>query len=161
VTFQGTTYDKWRLPKVQPLDGISFDMTYMYDGSTDIGYNISAPGSVYAGTTASEFAHLYFWGLDNQARFDFSGDPNLSGGLNKTGDFLSLSKEYYWIGSETSETDAWAFMLDHGFQGDQEKDYYCSAMAVLDGDVAGVSEPAAMLLLGSGLVLLAIIRRKF
>ncbi len=39
-------YTDWRLPRVRPVNGISFQYFYARnDGSTDIGYNIGAPNS--------------------------------------------------------------------------------------------------------------------
>lgn len=39
-------YSDWRLPQTLPVDGTSYDYGSVDDGSTDYGYNISAPGSV-------------------------------------------------------------------------------------------------------------------
>jgi len=38
-----------------------------FDGTTDRAYNISAPGTAYVGSTASEMAHLFFNTLGNLA----------------------------------------------------------------------------------------------
>lgn len=43
-------YNDWRLPTTAPVDGNAFKYTSSYNGSTDHGFNISAPGSVYAGS---------------------------------------------------------------------------------------------------------------
>jgi len=58
-------YDDWRLPTVTPVNGIGFQLyeasdDRLWSGSRDWGYNISAPGSAYPGTTASEMAYMYY-----------------------------------------------------------------------------------------------------
>ncbi len=53
-------YDDWRLPTLTPVNGVAFNFSEdFFGGSTDIGYNISAPGSTYPNSTASELAYMY------------------------------------------------------------------------------------------------------
>ena len=70
MSFNGQIYNDWRLPQILPLNGSSYNYTHSYDGSTDRGYNISAPGTIYVGSTASELAHLYYTTLGNLAMYD-------------------------------------------------------------------------------------------
>lgn len=52
------TYADWRLPTVEPVNGVSFNYGFSKNGSTDVGYNMSEQGTAYAGSTGSEMAHL-------------------------------------------------------------------------------------------------------
>ena len=54
-------YSDWRLPNTLPLNGIDYD----YGPGGDVGYSVGAPGTPYAGSTASEMAHLYYTTLSN------------------------------------------------------------------------------------------------
>ena len=49
----------WRLPTTRPVNGAGFVFGTSYDGSTDVGWNITSPGS--------ELAHLYNVTLGNIA----------------------------------------------------------------------------------------------
>ena len=42
----------WRLPKVSPVDGSTFNLNYVHDGSTDFAENISAADTLYSGSTS-------------------------------------------------------------------------------------------------------------
>jgi hypothetical protein len=47
----------WRLPDTNPVDGTTADDAIIsFIGTEDRGYNISAPGTLYAGSKASEMA---------------------------------------------------------------------------------------------------------
>ena len=74
ANFLGAT--GWRLPNANPVDGIAHDDMYADDGSTDVGFNISAPGTIYAGSKANEMAHLFHNTLGNSSWHDTSGNPN-------------------------------------------------------------------------------------
>lgn len=60
----------WRLPTVEPLNGSSFNYSSSFNGSTDYGYNQSEQGTAYAGSTASEMAHLFYNTLNNKGYCD-------------------------------------------------------------------------------------------
>ena len=72
----------WRLPVANPIDGASYDVGFSEDGSTDIARNLTAAGSVYAGSTASEMANLYHNTLGNISTRDVNGDPTSCFGGN-------------------------------------------------------------------------------
>src|SRR5208337_74912 len=52
LTVGGTTAGTWTLPTTLPVNGSTYNYNWSYNGSTDVGYNISAPGSAYPGSTA-------------------------------------------------------------------------------------------------------------
>jgi hypothetical protein len=136
LTYGG--YDDWRLPSALNLDG----------SGPCAGLNC----------TGSEFGHLY------SAEFGNPGNAGLQL-INFDGLF-----SIYWTSTEASPTEAWAFSFASlGKQGTLEKDPWCSsclpvlgnvyAWAVRDGDSAQVPEPSPWLLLGAGLVCLALGRK--
>jgi hypothetical protein len=166
----------WRLPDTNPVNGSMFNENFAYDGSTDYGNNVSAPGTVYAGSSASEMAHMFYNTLGNHNRCSPStstasscADPQPAPFLSNTGPF-NLQNGAYWSGTSidpvryTLPDYAWYFNFDNGQQGYtyQYNNYY-RAWAVHDGDV-GVSivpVPAAVWLFGSGLLgLLALARKR-
>jgi hypothetical protein len=149
-----------------PINGVSYNNLHTYDGSTDRGYNLSAPGTVYAGNKGSELSYLYYNSLGNLAYYDVNGDfPQQGWGLQHTGPFINFEgpSSYYWTGSEyggSGSDHAYDFYFNHGGQGDSVKDTPLYAWAVRDGDVSAVPEPSTMFLLGAGLIGLVGLRRR-
>ncbi len=95
-------FSDWQLPKAEPVNGVSWNGQLSYDGSTDEGYNISAPGSAYPGTHAHPLAHLFYQSLGNQGRYDVNGNRNIqgcpddaNGCLRNTGPFINLLPDEY------------------------------------------------------------------
>ncbi len=157
----------WRLPAVDPLSG-TFNYSDSYNGSTDRGYNVSEQGTAYAGSTASEMAHLYYHTLDNKA---FCAPTSVypictlqvGWGLSNKGPFSNLKIFSYWSGTDYApSTSAWVFNFDGGWQGHAPKSYDEFAWAVHDGDIgsAVVPTPPAVWLFGSALGLMGVMRRK-
>lgn len=163
---RNVTYTDWRLPSVYPVhfvqDWRNYNFTYSTDGSTDHGYNISAPGSTYPGTTASELAFMYYQNLENKGYFDTQGIHLVGFGLvddpsnpNDESLFINLQPDIYWAynGYVIPELGAWEFSMYDGMQPNYAGGARY-AWAVRDGDVAAVPEPEiyAMMLAGLGLV---------
>ncbi len=160
----------WRLPAVGPVNGTSFDYLPAYNGSTDVGFNVSEQGTAYAGSTASEMAHLFYNTLGNMSPCATTSIyPTCSEqpyGLGNTGPFsdFQLRPSSYW---SYDDYDAWYFNFYNGDQGylysNPTNKLY--AWAVHSGDVgaavATVPVPAAVWLFGSGLMgLIGIARRR-
>jgi hypothetical protein len=157
--------NNWRLPAINPLDGISFRLPQpsdaYYDGSWDHGLNISAPGSTYAGSTASEMAHLSYNTLGNNSVFDLNGIPTVCGEsfappfcLTNRGPFSNLQPDRYWSGTawESQSDTAWHFSFDDGSQGGLDTGGH--AWALRPGDIAAVPAPGTLWLFGTGLIAL-------
>ncbi len=166
-------YDNWRLPMVAPVNGVGFQYARSYDGTTDRGYGLGAPGSLNAGTTASEMAHLYYTTLGNKA---FCGPQSSGdicsiqdgGGLTNRGPFTDLPEFTFWAGQEYFPGGdlAWVFRFGPqtgffgGNQGGSLKVTLRHAWAVGDGDIAVIPVPAAFWLFGSALGVLGWQKRR-
>jgi len=164
----------WRLPHVLPVNGSGYNYNWSAHGSTDVGYNISAPGSVYPGSTSSEMAYLYYVELGNKGEYDINGNfPQPGWGLVNMGPFYNLRPFHYWSGTECSlyAYNAWHFGFGNGAQIINYELNTNFALAVHSGDVLGngvvlpngptVPIPGAVLLLVPGLASIAVLRRKF
>lgn len=163
----------WRLPTVSPIDGTTEDD---YNASTvgteDYGFNVSAPGTLYAGSTASEMAHLFYNTLGNKGfcdpamPSDFAHCPEQAGwGLSNTGPFANVQTPSGYWSATTFAPDplgAWLFSFYNGVQTYSHKSNYFFAWAVHDGDAGAsiVPVPAAAWLFGSGLIGLLGMSRK-
>jgi len=105
-------FDDWRLPHILPVNGISFNDSYLsYDGSTDYGYNIGAPGSAYPGSTGSEMAYMYYNNLGNECLI---GTHIPGQGLVNIGDFTNLAGASYWSDLEYRPPSEYAWYFDFG-----------------------------------------------
>ena len=172
------TLSNWRLPSIAPLNGVRFRFATSTSGNTDDGYNISAPGTRYAGSTASELAYMYYNNLGNIGRCPITGwNDCLTTPVDlNPGPFINLFGAVYWFNSKESlpfaPVDAWG--LDMGFQYGAQGGYNGNrggaAWAVMDGDVALVDggggppglipEPGTIALLGLGMLGLRFVARR-
>ncbi|MEQ1800641.1 MAG: PEP-CTERM sorting domain-containing protein [Gammaproteobacteria bacterium] len=177
----------WRLPTIRPVNGVSFNSLDSQVGETDNGRNISAAGTLYAGSTAHEMANLFYNTLGNVAGYYPAGLGGqcltfpVNGGVQiipscfqNPGPFANLLQTFYWEGLAWSETDAWIFHWREGYQGiwwknsaamdapvPPDTNYYVHAWAVIDGDpLAVVPVPSALWLFGSALGVMGWMRRK-
>lgn len=157
----------WRLPDVNPVNGIEFNPTSSFNGTTDYGYNIGAPGTAYAGTKASEFAYLFYNVLGNVGYCDpilstASTCSGVSGAVLNKGPFSNYQGGQYWTSTDRPGTSfAWLYNVSGGGQYPYAgKLANASAWAVKSGDVSAVPVPAAVWLFGSGLISLAGLARR-
>ena len=168
-TVRKVTYTDWRLPNTGPVNGVSmtpepFPGGYVssWNGATDVGYNISAPGSAFPGSKGSEMAYLFYNDLGNKGYYDVNGVYQPGNGLSNTGPFSNFQPYFYWSGTEYAPNtgNAWTFTSDGSQSWNSKSRFPMYALAVRPGDVAAVPVPAAVWLLGSGLIGLAGITRK-
>lgn len=151
-------FSDWRLPSARLIG----QDDHSFDGSTDLGAN----------NTRSELGHL-FHELGNQAAYTPAGVPVMSGlgWLNSTFtdadtglpvSFLHVQNGMYWAAEEYSSPDeAWYYYAEFGLQNYSYKTAQYSAWAVRTGDVAAVPVPAAAWMLGSALVGLLGVKRRY
>jgi Protein of unknown function (DUF1566) len=168
----GSGITGWRLPTVSPIDGTTTDDgKFAYNGSEDRGYNVSAPGTLYAGSTASEMAHMFYntlcdKGSCNPTTSTVTSCMGQTGyGLSNAGPFSNLQSSIYWSATEYAPNTnyAWPFTFYDGEQINGNKAHSFYAWAVHAGDVgaSAVPVPAAAWLFGSGLLgLIGMGRRK-
>lgn len=171
----GSGITGWRLPTTNPIDGTTLnDNVISYIGTEDRGYNVSAPGTLYAGSTASEMAHLFYNTLGNKAYCDPAtstvsscSGPQPGWGLTNTGPFSNVpvvGNVSYWSDTEYAldASNAWAFSFKDGSQSGTgtTKIVGYKAWAVHSGDVGAVPEPEAWGLMLSGLALVGAAARR-
>ena len=123
-------YNDWRLPINLPVNGISYNHYFSYDGSTDNSFNIFSLNS--------ELSYLYHVELGNLSFLDSSGAEQAGGGLVNRGPFIGLQSYNYWSGTANNlfSTSAWMFRFEWGNQQTNGKGELFFATAVRDGDVA-------------------------
>lgn len=166
---RGVELTGWHLPDVSPVNGVSWHFATGTAGDTDDSYNISAPGTIYAGTTASQLAYMYYNNLDNTARCPPVGgfaaclDPSAPrvAPLNY-GPFINPQTQY-WTDSNEDLPFADALILEfdttqYGAQSAANAAVARAAWVVRDGDVAAVPEPSTWLMLAAGLGLVGLHR---
>lgn len=162
VSYLGVT--GWRLPGVRPIDGTDMNWVWSTTGETDLGYNIGAPGTAYAGNPGSEMAHLFYTTLGGVGALDEGASPRAEYGLvDGAGPFSNLTGSF-WYGDEKPNDPARAvrFQFDAGYQNYYAKIDLQQAWGVLDGDVLATSAvplPASAWFFGSALLGLLGLRR--
>ena len=163
-------YSDWRLASNSPVNGSSFNTNYSYDGTTDVGYNITSP--------KSELAYMYYVNLGLKGYYSATGahqpDSGIFGndtsngvdrnslGQNNVGLVKNLQSYVYWSGAEYSPRYSFTWLLFNsvGTQQYFDKSAQFYAWAVRPGDVAAVPVPGAIWLFVSGLGLLSFTTRR-
>jgi len=75
-------WDDWRLPKMQPVNGVAFDLVHMCNGSTDNGYNITDP--------ASELSYMYHVNLGGVSLNDANCNLQFGAGIADPSPFTGI-----------------------------------------------------------------------
>jgi hypothetical protein len=143
---------------------VNLDSTYRSTIDWSTGWRLPSAGSNPQrgyNQSGSEMGHLYYDSLDNMP---YLGVPQPGGGgFQNRLPFEQLSAGDYWTGTQFSSDYAWLFRFYYGYQ-----DYlysgvgqYYQAVAVHPGTVSAVPIPPAVWLLGSGLLGLVGLRRRF
>lgn len=146
------------------MNGVSFNYDLSYTGASDLGWNISAPGTMYAGGTASEMAFMHYNNLGNTGYYNTDGTQSRCSPipcLANRGPFPELQRYLYWsaTGDARNPGQQWYFNFLNGAQSlDTVTGKH--AWPVLDGDVATVPVPAALYLLVSALGLMPLGRHR-
>lgn len=159
--------DGWRLPKVAPVNGSSFQLGDTNNGSTDVG--VAATGTGWG--TASEMGHLYYVTLGNKGLCTptvlgtdrCSTQPGWSPTNKNFGPFTGLTTFVFWSGTTVpgASNEAFYFYAYYGNQNVMDKAQTYSALAVRDGDIAAaVPEPGTWGLMVAGLAALGLRARR-
>jgi len=128
----------WQLPPIKPVDGVKYDFVETVNGSSDLGYNISAPGTPYAGSSASPMAYMFHNILGNLAYVDiFGNQPQPGYGLTSTGPYSNVQSYFYWSSQENvaSPGDGLGYGFATGHQRSLPKSALSAAWAVHPGDI--------------------------
>ena len=167
---RGVDWSDWRLARNSPV-GSDWNHDLSFDGSTDLGYNITSPNS--------ELAYMYYVNLGlkgylsptgvYQPDFGVFGNGTYNGvdwstlGQNDVGLVKNLQSYAYWSGSAYAPypaSIAWGFGTYVGFQDVYSQYGPLYAWAVRPGDVAPVPEPETYALFLTGLGLMGAIARR-
>jgi len=154
----------WRLPFVRDTGprGCNFSNA----GGTDCGYNVQ---TLSGGVVYSELAYLWYAELGNLA-FCAPGEATCTRGqpgwgLEHTGDFIGMQSAVYWSGTQFFYANgvslqSWAFSTTAGYQNVYDIAGRSPFIAVRDGDVAAIPEPAAAWQWLAGAAFAVLLRRR-
>jgi hypothetical protein len=157
----------WRLPATDESKA-NLGGGHGFEGPDQDGYHDYEHGY---NMVNSEMGHLFHKSLGNRGYCATDGTcPQPGYGLQNTAPFNNLeASPSYWSGTEYSldTVDAWIILFSNGYQGHGDKGYGVYSLAVRPAEVSGpgipstVPLPGAAWLLGSGLIGLLGIRRRF
>lgn len=141
-------WSDWRLPHVLPINGVALKRDYGWNGTSEVGYDITSPGN--------ELPHLYYVSLGNFASGDIQPIQNVGPFLNmptswRWGDWFWTETQYPY----TATLSLYYFDSISGMQNVSDATNAHFAWALRDGDVAAVPEPTGPLMLTTGLIHLA------
>ena len=126
----------WRMTRSR---SIGFNDVHLFGlGDNDNGFNVSAPGTAFAGSTASELPHLFYNTLGNAGPCSVGGIACFTGPFENvvTGNTFYRSKAFAPIDPFTG------FMFNNGFQWTGIEGYRESVVwLVRDGDIGGAIAP--------------------
>jgi hypothetical protein len=156
-------FSDWRLASNTAVSGgASYNLNFSYNGSTDVGFNITSPYSELAYMQNVNLGLKDYYSTTGvyQANFGIFGNGTYNGvntssfGKNNVGLVNNLQSGAYWSGTEVSpgSSEAWAFTIGYGNQIRYIKPFELYAWAVRPGDVAAVPVPGAVWLFGTGLL---------
>jgi hypothetical protein len=153
------SFSGWSLPAITDTGATGCNFGYV---GTDCGFNVYGYGTSSPGAaTLSPMAYLWYEELGNKSYYDTSGNGQSGWGLKNTGPFTNMQSDYYWSGTESSQSNARGFNPNYGVQGYGEKVNALFAVAVRSGDVAAsVPEPGTVVLLSLSLGALGVVSRR-
>ncbi len=97
-------FDDWRLARNTPVNGTSWNYTFSYDGTTDLGANITSPNS--------ELSYMYHVNLGLKGYLSTSGAYQPDHGIHGDGTWATqadvglvrnIQPYVYWSGTEVPE----------------------------------------------------------
>jgi hypothetical protein len=125
-------FSNWRLPKSLPVDGISYDTTLSWDGSTDFGWNIVSPNAELQYMHNVNLKNPNFTGTNGVSpQPGWTNIPNMSfidAATGQPDSFINYEPHFgstvdtsrpasYWSGSVAPTTDtAWVLRTANGSQ---------------------------------------------
>jgi hypothetical protein len=134
-------YGDWRLPVAMAINesdlrgGNPANPASAYDGSSDFGPNVGAPGTEHYGEVKSELPHLFFNELGNESLVRPDGQRR-AGRQFKAGTFVNLKRGQYWTGTEWYGNGVMDFDIDEGTQYAHTKDNMMRVLVARSGDSA-------------------------
>jgi hypothetical protein len=133
-------YRDWRLPLARPINGVTYNFVGAHDGGTDLGYNLSAPGTRFEGSTSSELAYLYFNPLGARARHSVTGAIQ-NNASNQFAPLRNVAFRSYWISTPYADGSL-AFSFADGTQYAFAPGWKFNVIVLRSGDVG--TESAAV-----------------
>jgi hypothetical protein len=146
-TYNSSSWDdamNWALKLEVTFNGVTYKDWRL---PTSLGPDGTGPGP-YNYDRNSEMGHQYYVEWGNAA----------GGGPHNYAPFTNIARDWYWSSTELGSDYAYYFMFANGWQWDDPKWAGHRALAVRNGDVP---IPGAVWLLGSGLLGLVGLKRKF
>jgi hypothetical protein len=140
-------FDDWRLPYASVIAGVA---------GTPVVYTCTgAGGTDEVACRDNEMGYMYYYNLPGSPGSNKTGTLTAVGGQ-----ILTSIQGVYWSGTEFDFLRAWFFIFVNGGQNFDGKFSPWAAWAVRPGDVAAAPEPASLLLIGAGMLGLALSRRR-